>query len=118
MWGFTITLADGTEVPGVIFPDGGVYVHEPIADSYGRMSDLLDAYSVKHFAVIGPVVPLEEYKKRLEDDYERAINDLTAAIREVKRRYRESKKLLAEYDKYDPETGILTIQAIRAEAVL
>ena len=114
MWGFELTLSDGRKVPGVIFPDGGVYAHEPIADSYGHLSDLLDNRpDVQNFEVLGPIVPTDRARAQLEADYKRAYKQLNDMLAELERNYEEHKKMLAEYDEYQRETKMLSQEQVQ-----
>lgn len=73
-----IDLGNGTTALGVVFSDGYVYAHEPIADGYASEADLLEYLPGAIISVIGSVVPLDEALRQLEQQvqaYVRQYND-------------------------------------------
>ncbi len=83
MLGITITLPDGTQALGAIFREtdgdpstGDVYAHEPIADMWHSLDDmLLELPTGSVVRIIGPVVPLQAAKEDLERYNARAIEE-------------------------------------------
>lgn len=85
MVGFTLTFAEvseelrqqyehlvpGTIVFGAVMPDGQVYVHEPIVDTFGSLGDAQEHFPDALVAVSGPVVPTSYMRLRLEQDHQR-----------------------------------------------
>lgn len=73
-----IDLGNGTQSLGVVFSDGYVYAHEPIADGYTSEADLRADLPGATISVIGSVVPLDEALRQLEQQvqaYVRQYND-------------------------------------------
>lgn len=97
MFGIEVTLASGNKAVGVLFPDGQVYVHEPIADSYGSVSDLLAAENISDFQVLGPVVPLEITRREAHKSYLESIKFLDKQRQRVEEDYKVSIAMLDEY---------------------
>jgi hypothetical protein len=102
MFGIEVTLASGQKAVGVIFPDGQVYVHEPIADSYGSVSDLLVAEKISDFHVLGPVVPIEVARRKATEGYLASIEQIGKVRKQVEEDYKGNIAALDEYTKYTP----------------
>lgn len=84
-----IDLGNDTHALGVVFPDGYIYAHEPIADGYASEADLLakcqenqttlaDTFADVKVTVLGAFVPVDEALRQLEQQaqaYVRQYND-------------------------------------------
>lgn len=64
-----IDLGNGTTALGVVFSDGYVYAHEPIADGYTSEADLLADLVGAKITLLGVVVPVDESIRQLEEQF-------------------------------------------------
>ena len=94
MFGFLLTLPDCTVVPGVIFDDGKVYAHEPIADLYDSKDDVLRDYPDASFQMIGPVVATDMARELVEQDRARALTLLEEHKELVESEYRNALRII------------------------
>ena len=87
MFGFLLTLLDGTIAEGVRFGDGCVYVHEPIVEQYGCEADMLEDIAGSTLQMVGPVVPVEIAKQQLEEEYQDGVKELDKARKRLEKQY-------------------------------
>lgn len=90
MWGFILEFEDGTQAFGAIFPDGFVFVHEPISDQYASLNDMLLNHPGK-IIHIAPMVDVQCAKDTLEKQNQ-AWSD----------QYKVTKAFLSQYDALNP----------------
>lgn len=107
-----IDLGNGTTALGVVFSDGYVYAHEPIADGYTSEADLLADLPGAIISVIGSVVPLDEALRQLEEQckeyvrqYNTSLRDFQCAYERQMTQYDEIRAMLESY-KQSAETAI------------
>lgn len=96
MYGIEVTLSNGTTAYGVIFPDKSIYVHEPIVDTWASPDDMRHDARISHYEVIGPIIPLEQMKDYLREDYHKALNVIDDERERLKQRYRDAEKSIHE----------------------
>src|SRR5579859_2380364 len=96
MIGIEATLTNGNTAYGVIFDDKSIYVHEPIVDTWASSDDMRHDDRISHYEILGPIVPLEQMKDYLREDYHKALNVIDDERERLKRRYKDAEKSLQE----------------------
>jgi len=81
--GVLITLPDGTQVLGAVFPDDKLYVHEPICDLWANEQDFIDLYTGATIELIGPVIALALAREEATKQYNQNRFDLDNGYKNI-----------------------------------
>lgn len=90
MFGIIAILPDGLEAPGVLFADGYVYIHEPVADGWSSKEDFLSAMPGAMVKIIGPVVPVQSILEEMEEKHQQTL-------RVLQEEYERARQQFAKY---------------------
>lgn len=90
-----IDLGNDTHALGVVFPDGAVYCHEPIADGYSSEADLLADLTGAKITLLGVVVPLDDAMRQLEEQCKEYVRQYNTSLREFQCAY---ERQMEQYD--------------------
>jgi hypothetical protein len=96
MWGCLFYWNDESMIACQL-PDGQIYIHDPICDTFGSKADALDAYPGSRLEMIGPVVALPVALQALHDTHAAAIQQLNAQIEVVNAGYESQVKMLSDF---------------------
>lgn len=104
MIGFEITL-DDKKHDAILFSDGGIYInnqaqsYDPAGNYYGCEEELRLAHPEAVVRIIGPVCDLSQMRQNLENDYQDGTKALNSSLKELERRYEETKGHIDELEK-------------------
>lgn len=84
-----IDLGSDTHALGVVFADGYVYAHEPIADGYSSEADLLADLVGAQITVLGAFVPVDIALSQLEEQVKSYVAQHNAEIKRIMETYEQ-----------------------------